>query len=123
MSNPTVRAAARQSMRSIRQVARRVAARWLMLWLACALALAGCGASEAGAGLTITGSTSVAPFIEHLAEIYQRQHPGSVINVQSLGSTAGIRAAIDGVAEIGISSRDLSPDEAAQLDQSIIARD
>jgi phosphate transport system substrate-binding protein len=95
--------------------------RALLLGFACALLLAGCGAN--GGGLTVTGSTSVTPFAEHLAELYERQNPGALINIQGLGSSAGIRAALDGVAEVGMSSRQLKPDEAAQLDQAIIARD
>jgi phosphate transport system substrate-binding protein len=85
--------------------------------------LAGCTGSGQQVGLNISGSTSVSPFVEHLAEIYQRQHPGAKIDVQSLGSTAGIQAAISGVAELGMSSRDLDAEEAAQLDQKVIARD
>jgi phosphate transport system substrate-binding protein len=88
--------------------------------LACLLAA--CGPSDAG-GLTVTGSTSVTPFAEHLAEVYQKEHPNATINIQGLGSSAGIRAALDGVAEIGMSSRELEPDEAAQLDELVIARD
>ncbi len=65
----------------------------------------------------------MAPFIEHLAETYQHEHVGTTINVQSSGIERGIRAAIDGVSEIGISSRDLDADESAQLDQAVIARD
>ena len=115
-----------QSRRSQQQTATRRPAgrRWryllclgLLGWL-----LAACGQSQSG-GLTITGSTSVAPFAEHLAELYQHNHAGTAINIQSLGSSAGIQAAIDGVAEIGMSSRDLKPEEAEQLDQLIIARD
>jgi phosphate transport system substrate-binding protein len=98
-------------------------ARWrgwlLLLFILC---LAACGSSESG-GLTVTGSTSVTPFAEHLAELYQRAHPETAINIQGLGSSAGIRAALDGVAEIGMSSRDLEPEEADQLDQIVIARD
>jgi phosphate transport system substrate-binding protein len=97
--------------------------RWhglLFVWLL--FLLAACGPSDSG-GLTVTGSTSVTPFAEHLAELYQKQHPGTAINIQGLGSSAGIRAALDGVAEIGMSSRDLEPEEAAELDQLIIARD
>lgn len=96
--------------------------RLLALWLALFLLLGACSA-DTTAGLTITGSTSVTPFAEHLAELYQHEHPGTAINIQGLGSSAGIRAALDGVAEIGMSSRDLKPDEAAQLDQVVIARD
>lgn len=86
------------------------------------LLLAGCGQSQSG-GLTITGSTSVAPFAEHLAELYQHSHAGTAINIQSLGSSAGIQAALDGVAEIGMSSRNLKPEEADKLQELIIARD
>jgi phosphate transport system substrate-binding protein len=91
--------------------------------LCLALLLSSCGTSAATSQINVTGSTSVAPFAEHLAELYQHQHPGTTINVQSLGSSAGIRAALDGVAEIGMSSRDLVPEESALLDQAIIARD
>jgi phosphate transport system substrate-binding protein len=97
-------------------------ARLLLGPTALALLLAGCGPSDAG-GLTVTGSTSVTPFAEHLAELYQKQHPGTAINIQGLGSSAGIRAAIDGVAEIGMSSRDLEPEETEKLDELVIARD
>src|SRR5215213_3628999 len=92
------------------------------LALCLTVAVSACGQSQSG-GLTITGSTSVTPFAEQLAEHYQRAHAGTAINIQGLGSSAGIRAAIDGVAEIGMSSRELQPDEAAQLDEVVIARD
>ena len=98
--------------------------RWRYLLCLALLAgiLAGCGQGESN-GITITGSTSVSPFAEHLAEIYQHNHAGTAINIQSLGSSAGIQAATEGVAEIGMSSRDLKPEEAEKLDQLIIARD
>jgi phosphate transport system substrate-binding protein len=102
---------------------RRLPARWRRLaLLMVALLFAACGASQGG-GLTVTGSTSVTPFAEQLAELYQHAHAGAVINIQGLGSSAGIRAALDGVAEIGMSSRDLQPEEADNLDQVVIARD
>jgi phosphate transport system substrate-binding protein len=84
--------------------------------------LAACGSSGSG-GPTVTGSTSATPFAQRLAELYQRAHAGAAINIQGLGSSAGIRAALDGVAEIGMSSRDLQPGEAAKRDQAVIARD
>ncbi len=92
----------------------------LLLWLAFLIA---CDVGGSGNSLIITGSTSVTPFAEHLAERYQHQHLGTAINIQGLGSSAGIRAALDGVAEIGMSSRELKPEEAELLNQLVIARD
>ncbi len=96
---------------------------WLLGLLLSSL-LVGCGAGGAnGPHLVISGSTSVSPFTEQLAELYQQQHSTEQVDVQSLGSTAGIRAAIDGTSEIGMSSRELDEEEAAQLEQLLIARD
>jgi phosphate transport system substrate-binding protein len=100
----------------------RLPVRWRGALLIFLLLLAACGPGDSG-GLTLTGSTSVTPFAEHLAELYQHAHAGVAINIQGLGSSAGIRAALDGVAEIGMSSRDLQPEEADKLDQIVIARD
>lgn len=89
------------------------------------LALAACGPTTQTGDheLTITGSTSVGPFAEQLAEIYEHDHPGNKINIQALGSSAGIQAAANGTVEIGMSSRHLEPDEAEQLEAYEIARD
>jgi phosphate transport system substrate-binding protein len=87
--------------------------------------LAACGQSATAAAqqLTLTGSTSVTPFVEGLAELYEHDHPGKKINVQGLGSSAGIQAAANGTAELGMSSRHLEPDEVEQLAPIEIARD
>jgi phosphate transport system substrate-binding protein len=89
------------------------------------LLLTACGRSTQAADqeLTLTGSTSVGPFAEQLAEHYMQEFPGREINVQSLGSSAGIQAAANGTVEIGMSSRHLEPEEAAQLEAVEIARD
>jgi phosphate transport system substrate-binding protein len=87
--------------------------------------LAACGqpATTDGGQLTLTGSTSVTPFIEHLAEVYEEAHPGTKINVQGLGSSAGIQAAENGTVELGMSSRHLEPEEIEVLEPIEIARD
>ncbi len=80
---------------------------------------AGCGKKEnegpkkkgSYASIIIAGSTSVQPFAEKLAEIYMVKNPNTVVNVQGGGSTAGIRAAQSGIANIGTSSRNLHPEE------------
>jgi len=73
-------------------------------------------------GITIAGSTSVQPFAEVLAEEYMVLHPGVTINVQGGGSSAGILAVTSGVANIGMSSRELKGDE-TKLNAIEIARD
>jgi len=61
--------------------------------------------------IILAGSTSVQPFAEKLAEIYMVKNPSTVVNVQGGGSTAGIKAAQTGIANIGTSSRNLQPEE------------
>ncbi len=79
-------------------------------------------AGDTESALTIAGSTSVQPFAEKLAETYMAGHPGLAINVQGGGSTAGVRAAETGAAQIGMSSRHLKDNEKA-LHQVTIALD
>jgi len=75
-----------------------------------------------GGLLTVAGSTSVQPFAEKLAEEFMATHPGASINVQGGGSSAGIRAAETGAAQIGMSSRELKPKEEG-LHKNVIAYD
>ena len=63
------------------------------------------------------------PFVEKLAEIYQRQHPEARIEVQGGGSSAGIYAARQGAADLGASSRELSAEEKKDLKEILIAWD
>src|SRR5437868_1997217 len=91
------------------------------------LAAAGCNRSgtQEGTGattITIAGSTSVQPFAEKWAEAYGQKHPGAQINVQGGGSTAGVKAAQTGAAQIGTVSRELKPDEKS-LKEIVVARD
>jgi phosphate transport system substrate-binding protein len=69
----------------------------------------GCGQGPRGQphSMCVAGSTSVQPFAEKLAEIYMKEHPGAIINVQGGGSSAGVVAARQGVADLGASSREL----------------
>jgi phosphate transport system substrate-binding protein len=75
-------------------------------------------APDSGA-VTLAGSTSIQPFAERWAEEYH----GNRVIVQAGGSTAGIKAAHDGTADIGMSSRALQPAETTGLTQTIVARD
>lgn len=73
--------------------------------------------------VSVIGSTSIQPFAELLAEDFQKKFPADRIDVQGGGSTAGIQAIANGIADIGMCSRELKEEEKA-VDTSIeIARD
>ncbi len=73
--------------------------------------------------ISISGSTSVAPVMEKLAEEYKSLNPDVTIDIQQPGSGAGIQAAIEGTVEIGMSSRALEEEELATLTEQQIALD
>ena len=92
----------------------------------------GCGSNEsaegdkAGSGavtISISGSTSVGPTMEILAEDYQKANEGTTIEVQQVGSSAGITNTIDGTSQIGMSSRDLKDYEKELLNYNTVAKD
>lgn len=61
--------------------------------------------------ITINGSTSVQPLAEELAAAFKAKNPNATIDIQGGGSGVGIKSATDGVVDIGMSSRDLKPEE------------
>jgi len=73
--------------------------------------LSACARGSAQRGLVVAGSTSIQPFADHWAEVYMKENPGRVVNIQGGGSSAGIQAAREGAADIGMSSRELKPEE------------
>lgn len=75
------------------------------------------------ATVSISGSTSVGPLAEKLAAKYTEKD-NTNIEINQIGSSAGITNAISGVSEIGMSSRDLKEEEVASgLNEVIIAYD
>ncbi len=64
--------------------------------------------------LNCVGSTSIQPLAELLAEEYSKLHPLETIDVQGGGSTAGLQALREHIADIGMCSRSLKAEEAAQ---------
>jgi phosphate transport system substrate-binding protein len=96
-----------------------------------AIIVTGCGTPSRPGGqapgsatrsLTVAGSTSVQPFAELLAEEFMTINPDVSVSVQGGGSSAGARAALTGVAQIGMLSRPLKEDERS-LQAIVIARD
>lgn len=88
------------------------------------LGLSACGDSTAKSDrLTLTGSSTVAPLMAEIARRYEAQHPEVRIDVQTGGSTRGVTDAREGRVPIGMASRGLKPEEAADLRAITIARD
>lgn len=86
----------------------------------------GCGSGSSSEGdaskITISGSTSVGPTIEVLAEAYQKNNDVK-IEVQQVGSSAGIKNTIEGTSNLGMASRDLKDEEAQSVEGTEIAID
>lgn len=86
----------------------------------------GCGSGDSSKGdvakITISGSTSVGPTMEVLAEAYQKNNDVK-IEVQQVGSSAGIKNTMEGTSNLGMSSRDLKDEEAQSVEGTQIAID
>ena len=64
--------------------------------------------------ITVSGSTSVGPLMEKEAEKFKEENVGINVEINQLGSSAGIKDAITGTVQIGMSSRDLKEQEKAE---------
>ena len=73
--------------------------------------------------ISISGSTSVGPLMGKLAESYESKNSNISIEINEVGSSAGIKDAINGVSDIGMSSRELKSEEASLLKATTIAYD
>ena len=96
----------------------------------------GCGMGEFGGSsrkvsnesglkgkLVVTGSSTIAPLVAEIASRFEDQHSGVRIDVQTGGSSRGIRDARAGVADIGMSSRHLKTSELSSVETRVMAWD
>ena len=85
------------------------------------------GAFEGGdvsGTITVSGSSSVTPLMEKLAEAYNAVNPDLEIEIQQSDSTTGVTDAINGISDIGMASRELKDDETSQgVTGTVIALD
>ena len=73
--------------------------------------------------IAVGGSSSVSPVMEKLIEAYKAVNPNASIDLQTSDSTSGMTGTMDGTFAIGMASRELKDDEAAQLTGTAIALD
>lgn len=64
--------------------------------------------------VNLDGSTSMEKVIKILIESFNETNPNVTLNYNGSGSGAGITAAIDGTADLGLSSRELKAEETAK---------
>ena len=83
--------------------------------LFCTLAWGACQESTAGKTgrekLIITGSSTMAPLVAEMGKRFEQQHSGIRVDVQTGGSSRGVKEARSGVADIGMASRALAGSE------------
>lgn len=81
-------------------------------------------ASGLSGKVTVSGSSSVSPVMEKLAEAYQELNADVDIELQTSDSTTGVSNAIKGISDIGMASRDLKDSEASEgVTATVIATD
>lgn len=73
--------------------------------------------------ISISGSTSMGKLMEKEAESYKGKNENVSIEIQQIGSSAGIKNVISGVSEIGMASRELKDEEKSQVKETTIAYD
>ncbi|MDR1352787.1 MAG: substrate-binding domain-containing protein [Treponema sp.] len=74
--------------------------------------------------VVVAGSSSVTPVMEKLKEAYEKINPGANIEIQQSDSSTGMNAAIDGICDIGMASRELRSSEIEKgLSGTVIAID
>jgi len=73
--------------------------------------------------ITVGGSSSVTPVMEKLKEAYTALNANAAIEVQQSDSTTGMTSTMDGTYDIGMASRELKENEAAELNAAVIAMD
>ena len=61
--------------------------------------------------------------MEKLIEAYKAVNPNAEIELQTSDSTTGMTSTIEGSYDIGMASRELKDDEAAELEATVIATD
>jgi phosphate transport system substrate-binding protein len=74
--------------------------------------------------ISAVGSSSVTPLMEVFGETYMKSNEGVFVEVQGPGSSAGVKAAKNGSADLGMSSRNLKASEKEDtLKELVVARD
>lgn len=84
------------------------------------VAMTACGGTKT---IVLNGSTSMEKVINNLMNAYMEDHEDVRITYSATGSGAGITAAKEGTADMGLASRDLKPEDGTDVTATPIAID
>lgn len=74
--------------------------------------------------VNVSGSTSVLPLAQELADAFEAKYPNARINVNGGGSSQGVKDVVEGISDIGNTSRNLKDSEKEyNLAEHVIAYD
>lgn len=94
---------------ALRQRHDRKAASWLLILIINFFA-----ATEASADVRVVGSSTILPIVKQAARIFTAE-TGILVHPRGGGSSAGVHGSLNRMAEIGMVSRALNPEEAKRL--------
>lgn len=94
---------------------------WRMFLPALFGLMAFAGMTHATERLVVIGSSTIAPLALEIGKRFEQRYPGVEVDVQSGGSSRGIADARSGLADIGLVSRALKPEECDLMAHAIAA--
>lgn len=104
--------------------------KFLVMFIMTGILLSGCGSVDANTtSISVNGSSSVSELFESRSgvagfiDVYEEEHADIAIKLSASGSSDGIKAAKEGLADIGMSSRKLKAEEKPGLERVVIALD
>lgn len=83
----------------------------------------GGGAAEIKGKIRFLGSAATGILVERLGDEFVKQHPAVKIDVENSNSNWGVGAAKEGTTDLGMSIRDLTPEEQKAVTEVKIGRD
>lgn len=95
------------SFKSIRSKAVKI----VILAVAATMVFTACGSKNLSGTVSVSGSTSVQPLAQDLADVFNETNPDINIEIQGGGSSQGVKDVSDGISDIGNASRDLKDSE------------
>ena len=81
------------------------------------------GAGAIAGKVRFLGSAATGILVDQLGDAFVKEHPGVKIEVDSSNSNWGVGAAKEGTTDLGMSIRDLTPEEQQTLKEVVIGRD